>query len=168
MSGTIEGSEERAVDHSKVCSEMADPLSQGESEASYEVISFRAKELPRNYIALIYSRWLRSLRFGNPLFRHVSYHQYFKHYHVYIEKLLAKPDCIVNLAVLSDDHDIVLGFSIAREDVLDYLHVHTNNRHCGIGTSLIPMGITTFTHITAIWIEIWNKHYKQWKFNPFA
>ena len=147
---------------------MEDPLLQIEPEASYEVISFSSRKLPRAYIALLYSRWLRSLRFGNPLVRKISSHQYFKQWHAYIEKLLAKPDSIVRLAVLSDDHDIVLGFSVSREDVLDYVHVHTNNRNCGIATSLIPESITTFTHVTETWIQIWNKHYKEWKFNPFA
>ena len=136
--------------------------------SSYEVIQFYSSKLPRNYIALLYSRWLRSFRFGNPLYRKVSSHQYYKHYHAYIEKLLSKPDSITRLAVLSDDKDVALGFSVSREDVLDYIHVHTNNRHIGIGTALIPDGITTFTHITAIGLEIWNKHYKDWEFNPFA
>jgi len=141
-----------------------------EAPSQYKILSFYSRELPRNYTALVYSRWLRSLRFGNPLFRKISSHQYYKHYHAYLEKLLDKPDSITRLAVLEDDNDVCLGFSISREDVLDYIHVHTDNRHHGIGKSLIPQDITTFTHITAIAIELWNTkiEYKNWKFNPFA
>lgn len=141
-----------------------------EPQATYKILEYHSSKLPTNYTALVYSRWLRSLRFGNPLFRKITSHQYYKHYHIYIEKLLAKPDSLTRLAVLEEDHDVCLGFSVSREDVLDYVHVHTDNRHIGIGTSLVPKGISTFTHITAIAIEIWNsrEEYRHLKFNPFA
>lgn len=140
------------------------------ADPTYSIISFPSAKLPRQYEALLFSRWLKSLRFGNNLFRKVTSKDYYKNYHLYIEKLLAKPDSVVRLAVLSDDHDVVLGFAVSREDVLDYVHVHTDYRKIGIGAKLVPQGITTFTHITLPIIDIWpaNPKYRDLKFNPFA
>lgn len=139
------------------------------SEApTYSVISLKAAKLPSQYEGMIFSKWMRSLRYGNPLFKKVDHKDFYKNYHVFIEKILAKPDTIVRLAVLSDNHDVVLGFAVSREDVLDYIHVHKDYRQNGIGTLLLPPDITTFTHLTKTWFPIWQTKYKEWRFNPFA
>lgn len=137
---------------------------------TYSIVVFKSMELPSSYRPLIYSRWLRSLRHGNQLFKRISSNAFYENYHNYISNLLNKPDSVVRLAVLSDDHDVVLGFSVSREDVLDYVHVHTDYRKIGVATALVPSLMTTFTHLTALAIIIWqkNKKYKEWKFNPFA
>jgi hypothetical protein len=136
--------------------------------ASYSIISYPASQLPEQYKALIFSKWLRSLRFGNPVFKKIESSQYYKNYHLFIEKLLAKPDSIIRLAVLTDDHDVVLGFAISREDVLDYVHVHGDYRRIGISKKLIPEGITVFSHFTLTWGAIWQSKLKHLKFDPFA
>lgn len=135
---------------------------------TYSIISFKGSQVPPNYLPLIFSRWLRSLRYGNPLFKRITPNDYYKSYHKFIENLLTKPDCMIRLAVLSDDHDVVLGFSVCREDVLDYIHVQADYRNHGIGKKLVPEGITTFTHLTLTAGSIWHPKYKHLKFNPFA
>lgn len=147
------------------------------------VISYPGKDFPTAYQALVFSKWLRSLRFGNPLFAKVSGNDYYQNYHKYIQNLLNKPDTIVRFAVLNDNKDIVLGFSCSREDVLDYVHVHKDHRKQGLAKLLVPSNITTITHITkdALSILETNPHYKliakpedhqegrrSFKFNPFA
>lgn len=92
---------------------------------------------------------------------------YFLMYHKFIENLLQKPGCIVKLAVLSDDHDVVLGYSVSREDVLDYIFVQKESRGQKIATALIPQ-ITAFTHTTADWHPIWQSKYKECEFKPKA
>lgn len=141
-----------------------------ESPAKLVVISYKTSALPEAYAPMIYARWLRSLWKGNATFHKVSKHTYYENYPKFINNLLDKPDSLVRLAVLSDDHDVVLGFSISREDVLDYVHVHTDYRRLGIARLLLPSGTTTFSHITATAIAIWqgNPKYKHLKFNPFA
>lgn len=141
-----------------------------QASPTYTIIEFKGSNLPIQYHPLVFSRWLRSLRFGNNNFRKIDSDVYYKVYHQFIEALLSKPDALVRLAVLSDDHDVVLGFSVSREDVLDYVHVQADYRKHGIGTALIPKGISTFTHLTLTVIGIWpnNEKYKDWKFNPFA
>lgn len=144
------------------------------SESNYSIIFFRGPDLPEAYRPMIYSKWLRSLRYGNPAFKIIDSDQYYKNYRLVIEHLLAKPSSIVLLAALSDDHDVVLGFSVHREDVLDYIYVHKDCRKIGIGTKLMPEGITTFKHFTLTAGAIWQnkdpakQKYKHLKFNPFA
>jgi ribosomal protein S18 acetylase RimI-like enzyme len=137
---------------------------------TYTVLSVKASELPEAYRPLIYSKWLRSLRFGNELFKKVDSDEYYANYQKYLENLMAKPDSLVRLAVLTDDKDVVLGFSVSREDVLDYVHVHTDHRRQGIGKAVLPKHFTTFTHLTFTATGIWRKNmkYRQLKFNPFA
>lgn len=143
-------------------------------EASYSIISYPSAKLPEQYLPLIFTKWLKSLLYGNPLFKKSDQSQYYKNYHAFIERLLKKPDSIVRLAVLSDDHDVVLGFAVSREDVLDYIYVNRGTegeyRNKGIGRKLLPEGITTFSHITLNAMKIWqgNEKYKHLKFNPFA
>ncbi len=140
------------------------------SEPSYKIISFPSAQIPEDYIGFVYSKWLRSLKHGNPLFKKIDNGEYYKKYHIYIGKLLEKPDSIARFAVLSDDEDIALGFSITREDLLDYIYVTADYRKHGIGTRLMPEGITTFGHITLTALNIWQKKekYRYLKFNPFA
>lgn len=138
------------------------------TETTYSIISYNAKDLPKEYEALLFSKWLRSLRKGNPLYRSVEAIKYFDEYHRFIENLLKKPDMLIKLAVLTDDHDVVLGFSCSREDVLDYLYVQPDQRGQKISTALIPEYIRTFSHMTKLWMPIWQAKYKHWRFNPKA
>ncbi len=122
--------------------------------STYSILEFKSSELPETYKALVFSKWLRSLRYGSPGFDKIQQDKYFDHYHLYIEMLLKKPDSIIRLAVLTDDNDVVLGFSASREDVLDYVHVHVDQRKQGIAKALIPKNITTTTHQTRVALEI--------------
>ncbi len=141
-----------------------------EESSSYSILAFPASKLPEQYLPLVYSKWLRSLRHGNPVFGKVPSDVYYEKYHKFIEHLMLKPDAIIRLAVLSDDHDVVLGFSVTREDVLDYVHVHKDHRKIGVAIALIPNSVTTFSHLTLTWLKIWQTRlrYKSLKFNPFA
>ena len=134
---------------------------------TYSVISYDASQLPESYQALVYSKWLHSLRFDNDYFKLMDKHPYYTIYHKFLEQLLAKPDCKVRLAVLTDDHDVVLGFSVSRGTILDYVHVHKDMRKQGIGTALVPQGIETITHLTNIGLSIWASKMNNTRFNPF-
>lgn len=144
-------------------------------EAKYGVVQWPAALLPKEYLPLIFSRWLRSLRFGNPMFKHINSDVFYKDYHTFIEGLLSKPDAIVRLAVLPEDAngpEVVIGFCVSREDVLDYIHVQKDAREKGVAKQLLPNGITTFSHITTLAMHIWqpkqNKKYSYLEFNPKA
>lgn len=146
--------------------------------ASYKVIAFRGGLLPEQYKGVVYSKWLRSLRYGNDYFKLIDAPAYYEAYHRYISNILKH--AVVRLAVLSDDADVVLGFSVTRGTILDYVHVLrirlkvptgisvVDYRGRGIGKSLVPDNIEAFTHITKMGLIIWGNKYSHWKFNPFA
>lgn len=136
--------------------------------ASYDIISFYGPELPENYSGLVYSRWLRSLRYGNFLFKMIDSKVYYEKYAAYVGQILAKPECKVRLAVLSDDQDVALGFCVNRGDILDYVHVHHSARSMKIGTRLTPEKIKCLTHWTYQGERFATKKYGRWIFNPYA
>lgn len=135
---------------------------------SYSIISYPSHALPEAYKPMIFSKLLRSLRFGNDHFKKINADHYYETYHKFIENLMNKPDSITRLAVLTTDHDVVLGYCLSREDVLDYVHVHKDMRQKGIAKALIPKNITVISHITKDGIRFWQSKHPEWTFNPFA
>lgn len=140
----------------------------------YLIVSFPSSELEKperkEIKGLIMARWLRSYKNGDKKLRKANAGTYYAAFHPFVENLLKKPDSTVRLAVLEDDKDVVLGFSVFREDVLDYVHVQVDARRLGIGKSLIPENITAFSFITELAFKLWQskKEYKLLQFKPFA
>ena len=134
-------------------------------KASYSVLKYDGYSLPEQYKALVYSKWLRSLRYGNEYFKLIDQESYFKVYHQFIEVLLAHHKTIVRLAVITDSPDTVLGFSVMWPGILHYVHVHADQRKQGIAKTLCK-DFKTITHITNDGLKIWGK-YPEVKFNPF-
>ncbi len=139
-----------------------------EEGASYSVVRYPAAKLPAQYLNLILSRWKRSLRHGNDYYKLIATDSYFAAYDWYLTRLLAEPGSTIRLAVLAKDPDVVLGFSVCRGDVLDYVHVHKDQRRLGIGSRLVPDDVAIVSHLTRTGLTIWGSKYPQWKFNPFV
>ena len=135
---------------------------------SYTIIAYPGDRLPPTYTNMIFAKWLRSLRYGNDYFRLISSDEYYTAYSRHINWVLREPDCTVKLAVLTEDHDVCLGYCVHRGTVLDYVHVQRDMRRLGIGTALLPPEVTTITNITRNALAIWNPKLKQVKFNPFT
>lgn len=133
------------------------------AKATYDILVL--DHLPKQYESFIYSSWLQSLRFSNAYFKMIDSQSYYSTYRQAISKLLGK--ATIRLAVLSEDHDIILGYSITRGSTLDYVFVSKPFRKAGIGKALIPSNITVFTHITKIGEKIWHKHKTKYIFDPF-
>lgn len=133
--------------------------------SSYTIVQYKGSDLPEQYKALVFSKWLRSLRYGNEYFKLIDQEIYFSVYHRYIEVLLSRNLSSVYLAVLSDDRDVVLGFSVTEPGKLHYVHTHKDQRKQGIARSLCK-DIKTVTHITNDGLKAWAKH-PEIKFNPF-
>jgi hypothetical protein len=131
-------------------------------------MAYGAQKLPKDYLGLIYAKWLRSLRYGNDLFRLIDAEGYYRSYHRVISGLLERPDTMVRLAVLTDDPDVVLGFSVSRNETLDYVYVNKDYRRMKIGTQLVPSQTKVITHVTKTGLTIWGSKYREWKFNPFV
>src|SRR6185312_6623205 len=137
-----------------------------DKQSSYSLIVFSGQGLPAQYHNLILSKWLRSLKFGNDYFRLIDNDAYFKTYGLFIKSILARLNCVVKLSVLSDDHDIVLGFCVYEGSAVHYVHVHKDYRRIGVGSALLPKEFLYITHLTKQALQIWNK-YPDVKFNPF-
>lgn len=152
------------MDQREARSEMA-PL---QEMSAYSVNVHLGRELPEKYQALIFSRWLRSLRHGNVFFKLIDSDTYYNQYHIYIEAFLRRPYAIVRIAALKDDDDIVLGFSVSERNILHYIHVHSDYRRNGIAKALVPFEVDTITHLTKIGHSIWKSKLPHAIFNPFA
>lgn len=135
--------------------------------ASYRVILYSGKTLLPRYVNMIYSKWMRSLRYGNDYFKLVDSGCYYRAYQKYISHILSQLLTEVRLAVLTDDPDIALGFSVAQKNVLHYVYVHRDYRKFGIASNLVSKDIDTITHVTKIGLSIWGSKFPNWKFNPF-
>lgn len=133
---------------------------------SYVVVSYAATNLPEAYRSLVYAKWLYSLRYGNDYFKLSKADSYYAAYNAYITSILAKPETVVRLALLADDRDVCLGFAVYRGNILDYVHVHRDNRRVGIARALVPPSIDTVTHLTKTGLSIFGK--TNWAFDPFA
>lgn len=153
-----------AVGHAGIHSGAAQQVQQ--EVASYKVVAF--DHVPEEYRNMIFSKWKRSLRYENDYFKLIDCDAYFKAYDKYLSGILAADNLVFTIATLSDDIDVVLGFSVSRGTVLDYVYVNKEFRRIGVGARLIPRGITTITHLTKTGMTIWNNKYSAWKFNPFA
>jgi hypothetical protein len=112
---------------------------------AYQIISFRGGSLPKDYEPLIYTSWLRALRYGNEHLRDVKASQYYPRYHDYIAGIISAPQTEIRLAVLTDDDDVVLGYSVSRGIKLDFVWVQKHQRRQGIGTALTPDVIEEWT-----------------------
>lgn len=117
---------------------------------------------------MVYSKWLRSLRYGNDYFKLMEPTSYFTSYHKFIDKLLNSPTGYVKLAVLSDDNDVVLGFLVGRINIVDYIHVQRDYRRIGIASTLVSGNVLSITHLTQQGMSFWNNRLPKAIFNPFV
>lgn len=123
--------------------------------------------LPQTYLYFVIMRWARSFRYGNDYIRLTDSAAYFDRYKSYISKILQFENSVVRLAVLSDDPDVALGFSVVSGNTLHYVYVGTDYRHNGIGTMLVPLEVKDFTHLTKVGLKLWKKKAPRAIFNPF-
>lgn len=133
---------------------------------SYTVLTFNGS-VPEKYQPFILSSWLQSLRYGNDFFKLIDPDAYFRTYSKVIQILFQRKNIVLKMAVLTEDDDNYLGFSISEGNTLHYTYVPRDYRKHGIATSLIPENIQNITHLTTIGMSIWSKKYSSAKFNPF-
>lgn len=126
-----------------------------------DLISIR--ELAVGDEAFILSTWLKGLLFGGDnLYRRIPKAIYFKNHHAILEKILAHPATTVKLAVLKEDADVILGYSVYRvaggQTVLDWTFVKKEWRGIGIAKSLCPENVYAVTNLTRVGGAILEKH----------
>lgn len=110
----------------------------------------------------IVSTMLKSLRSGCHLYRKMDKIAFSHNYNQIVDRLLNTAE--VRVACLTEDPDIIIGYAICRDSVLDYVYVKSLWRQKGIAKSLCG-GVTTVSHLTSVAEPIIIKH--GIRFNPF-
>jgi len=122
-----------------------------------ELVAYRTA-VP-NDIPLIFSSWLKGIRFGNPAYEALPSKEYYAEMHALINSILQLPETVVTVACLKDDPDTILGYSVAtfesdpldsgsRAMTLHWVFVKRAWRHIGIGGDLTPLTTTRITMVT--------------------
>jgi ribosomal protein S18 acetylase RimI-like enzyme len=145
------------------------------SSDSYIITTYSGPGLPKQYRNLIYSKWLKSLRYGNEQLKMVDPKAFYGYHHLLIDDLLGRPVTHVRIASLEDDLDVVLGFCVCRPSapcVIDYVYVNKDFRRQGLGSQLVrgPLAMFSdyvFTHLTKTGLTIASKKYPEWKYDPY-
>lgn len=139
-----------------------------ETPTMFEIHCYEGKHIPPQYKAVVRSRWIRTYRHCNDYMKLIYAPAYYSAYEVYVERILERPNVEVRIAVLQDDVDVVLGFSITETpDILHYVEVKRIMRRNGIANALVPEKIRYFTHLTKLGLRIWSQKNPEARFSPF-
>src|ERR1022692_61729 len=99
-------------------------------------------------INFILSTMLKGLFYGSKFWNEVDQTSFFQNYEPFLKTLMLRSE--IKIACLDDDQDVILGYSMAKANVLHFLFVKKSYRKLGIGKLLYPSGIDTVSHITDI------------------
>lgn len=136
--------------------------------SGYRVVVYSGTDPALNpYKAMVYSDWMKSLRFGNEWFKLIDSNRFYSIYGAIIRQILAKPECHVRLAVLSDEPDTCLGWTLSEGNTLHYAFVKKDLRRQGIGKALLPKSFDRTTHLTKIGQAIRQAKFRDLTFDPF-
>jgi len=135
---------------------------------------------------LIYATWLRSYQSSSHLVRHVSRNDFFAGHHDVLDRIFAR-EPIVKLAVMPDDHSVILGWAcyepwqqmdivdraagvlqVSRQLVLHYVYVKPSFRRYGVAKALLAdlKRPFTYTHRTDN-LSYFDKHLEGCHYNPY-
>jgi hypothetical protein len=136
--------------------------------SSYKILSFPSSATEVGpYLGLIISNWLTTQKYTNEWFKLIDEEIYFSTYGQFIRSILARPACKVNLAVLSDNEDVCIGFCVYENQTIHYWFVRRYARKEKIGTSLLPKDFTKISHVTLPGVIIWKNKFPKVIFDPF-
>lgn len=117
--------------------------------------------------AFIISTWAKGQLYGEPYFAGIPASVYFDKFPKYIKAVLASPAAKVNIACLSEDEDVILGYCvITHGKALIWAFVKSPWRGQGIARSLIPGTVACVGSRTKAGAAIAAK--KGWAFDPWA
>lgn len=133
-------------------------------DGKLSLISFRAlNPLDLNFILV---SWLRALRFGNDYFRDGDDRKYYEKYQLFIKELLNQKETFVNVACLTEDPDVILGYAVLAPPKLHWVYIKKAWRNLGLAKKLVEQfKIETVTHLTKAGNAIRKK--KGLRFDPY-
>lgn len=132
-----------------------------------EVHAYPGQQVPKTYFERVRHRWARSFRQNNDYIKLIDAAAYYQAYPVYILNVLNRPTTVVRVAVLADDHDVLLGYSVMEFEILHYVEVPTTYRKQGIAKNLVPGKVKWFSHLTHTGKILWPRLAEDAKFSPF-
>lgn len=138
-----------------------------EAVDAYKISPFRGLSVPKDKINFIRSRWMRSYRYGNDYIKLNHSESYYFAYSTHIDNILRRPHVFVRLALLVDDPDVILGFSVTEGNILHYVYTIKSCRKQGIARNLVPIHIAWITHITKIGMKLWSTKLHEANLNLF-
>lgn len=137
------------------------------SEVKEVVVTRPYRETDKNFVL---STALRGLYYGEPWYQQIPKDIFMTKYHAYLERLIARKDTYIRVACLQDEPDVILGYAIfgEAEDMvkLHYVFVKSPFRRIGIARSLLPINISSVTHLTRVGASLLRK-LPGVIFNPF-
>lgn len=134
---------------------------------TYQVKVFANKPIPESFTNFVLAKWMKSFRYGNDYIKLSDSDSYYAAYERYIRSILESPFTTTRLAVLTDEPDAALGFSVSSGKTLHYVYVGLDYRCQGIGTRLVPFNVEEFTHLTKKGMKLWATKAPKAIFNPW-
>lgn len=121
-----------------------------------------------NDLAFIKSTMLRGLYYGDSWFSQIPKDRFMGAYKHFVDAILANPKNTVQVAVLKEDPDVILGYSILSEDFrkIHWIFVKKAWRLKGLGRALLPQFPGVATHLTITGKRLINK-FPGCVFDPF-
>ncbi len=114
--------------------------------------------------AFIISTWLSGQYHGSPYWSQMPKEVFYSEYTEIINSILHNPDTRVNVAILSDDPNVLLGFTVYSRTTMHWIYTKKDYRSSGIMRLLWPNNITTASSTTLPGAAIARK--KKLIFNP--
>lgn len=116
---------------------------------------------------LIFATWLRSYQTSSLMTKAIPKETFFGEHHKVIERILSR-NPTVRLAVIPDDQDVVLGWSVTEPGIVHYVYVKPSFRKYGIARALLDHVERPFiySHGTYVTRDL-EKHLDGCTFNPY-
>lgn len=115
----------------------------------------------------IYATWIQGYQGGQKWFRKTPRKIFWEKYKPVIEILLKTQS--TKIACLQKEPDVIIGYSVFKEDLVHWIHVKENWRKIGIAKDLLPANFSQVSHLTHVAYEILytQRKYPHIIFNPF-
>lgn len=112
----------------------------------------------------IYATWMRGLKHANDVYKQIDKIEYDRGQRKVIETILKIGT--VMIAALKEDPDVILGYSVTRNPIIDWVFVKMPWRRLGLATELLKhLEPQSVSHITYVGNSIRLK--KNLKFDPY-
>ncbi len=117
--------------------------------------------------AYVMATWLRGLYYGNEFFKLIPKGIFMDNYKLALTQLVK--NSVVMVAVLQEDPDIILGYSVMNNqlDVCHWVNVKLAWRYKGLGRALLPKSVSKISHFTTLGLKLMPK-IDNCVFDPFA